>query len=658
MSDVADERAGLSMPGSSHVARGAGGIGWLILLLAGTGIVASCCLSGGAGFEPIDCWVAQTAREMRESGDWIVPRFSGETRMQKSPGPYWAVIVASLLRGTPVDEAAARLPNALAAMLLVAVVFFLTRAIAGARAAVFGGFAAASSAMVLFWCSRGASDFGLTTLVALSLACVWIAAERAVGWRRAALWLTAYAAAGAGMLYKMPMPLVCVGLPAILYVLLLRRWSILRSGWHVAGLLIFAACWTPWAVSVLLREPTALQKWNVEYVDRFTGALPNVEGQRAWAFHLLYLGSTLVYCLPWSLSLPAAIGRALRRGRLREDARGTESADGARCRRGMAFCLIWFISLLIFFTASAGKEDRYILPALPPLFVLLGAELSHFFDPARKRNSRLVAAMTWALWIAVPVGLGGGGWVLRLWWKQRGRFDGFDWGQVWPAYAVLATILCVGFCGAALLFRRGRSNGAFAAMVATMWAAWLTAWPTLMPVVRSQQPYKEFAAQIRASIPREQQASVRQIGFQDPRIIWYSDYRFPRLIDQLKLLEMQGGRRSMLNEARLIGEEMLRRGNGPERALFLVSVEWYATYREAAPRLAAKLGVPVPPDHLWLRSKLGREDQQFVIVGNQPPPWTAPTLEVPDKMRLRLRRVVDEMERLTAPSARSTEPPP
>jgi len=50
---------------------------WLVALLGWTTLLCFYHLDGGARFEPIDCWVAQTAREMREAGDWLVPRFSG-----------------------------------------------------------------------------------------------------------------------------------------------------------------------------------------------------------------------------------------------------------------------------------------------------------------------------------------------------------------------------------------------------------------------------------------------------------------------------------------------------------------------------------------------------------------------------------------------------
>src|SRR5262249_9575034 len=283
------------------------GAAWFLALMVATICLAFYDLSGGARFEGTDCWVGQTAREMRESGDWIVPRFSGEKRLQKSPGAYWAVMLASRLRGTPVDEVNTRIPNACAAVLIVAMIFWLTRRIAGLRAAVFAGFAAASSQMILYWSHRGASDLGLSALITVSLACLWVASgDEPPGWKRNLLWMLGYFTAGLGMLYKMPMPLACIGLPAVLYVLIQRRWRIFASPWHLVGLLLFCLPWLPWAVMVCRAEPTATAKWRVEFLDRFTGDLPNVEANKQWFFYFFYLLPLLVFTLPYSLSVPAA----------------------------------------------------------------------------------------------------------------------------------------------------------------------------------------------------------------------------------------------------------------------------------------------------------------------------------------------------------------
>jgi len=626
----ADEPAVLAarLHGAPAIAPGRATRVGFILLLAGSAAMSFYDLGGGARFEPIDCWVAQTAREMLAAGDWLVPRFSGEVRMQKSPGPYWAVMLTSLPRGGVVDEVSARIPSAIAAVVLVATVFWLTRRIAGDRAAIFGGMAAASSALVLWWSHRGASDLGLATCTTLALAAVWIGAEcEPAGRKRAALLLLGYFAAGVGMLYKMPMPVVAVGLPAVAYVVLLRRWSLLASGWHLVGLLLFLLPWLPWVVGVSLVEGAALGKWKVEFLDRFTGDLPNVEGQKSWKFLLTYLGPTVLYTLPFTLSLPSAFGRALR------------SPAGVQ-RRGMWFMVIWFGSLFAFFTASAGKEWRYFLPALPPLFVLLGVELAALFDAARVgavRRDRVVAVAVSAL---LPVGLlGAGSGALWLWWQRRGcrELEGlYSWADVWAVYAIAAAILTIGLVAAVWLYARRREVLSFGTIVVTMCGMWLWAWPQIMPLLVSQRPFIDFAQQLRRRVPSEYLPLIRHVGTQDSRIIWYGDFRFPRLIDQLRLLEEQGYRRSLEYEMRRYGEEIVAALGGAEPALFLTDFKSYLRLVNAAPMELARRAQAVPPLHLWLQSRYGAEDRHFVLFGNRPPPFPEPKLAVSPEVRARL----------------------
>ncbi|MGD8451592.1 MAG: glycosyltransferase family 39 protein [Phycisphaerae bacterium] len=596
---------------------------WLLAILGWTTVLCFYDLAGGARFEPIDCWVAQTAREMQQEGKWLVPQFSGEVRMQKSPGPYWAVMLVSMARGTPVDEICARIPNALAAVLLVAVIFWLTRHVAGERAAIFAGFAAAGSTLILWWSHRGASDLGLTTCCTVALAAVWIGAEcYPRGPRRHALWMLGYFAAGVGMLYKMPMPLVVVGLPAVCYIVLRRRWGLLADRWHLLGLVLFFLPWLPWAASVTLAEGTALAKWRVEFIDRFTGDLPNVEGQGSWKFLFTYLGPPLLYCLPFTLSLPGAFVRAFRR-------------QAGVNRDGTLFMVIWFASLLVFFTASTGKEWRYFLPALPPLFVLLGIELAAFFDPQRAASRQRDLTGAIVVWLALPIGLAACGvFGLRRWWRLRGSYElaGMaDGSDVATAYIVTGILLTVSLSLAAWLYYRRREHASFGAIVVTMWATWLWAWPNLVPLLMSQRPFIDMAEQIRAKVPAADQARILNVGSQDSRIIWYGDFRFPRVIDQLELLAEQDYRRDLDYEIRRYGEEMVNKLAGPEPVLFLAGFRDYLTFINAAPPELAKQGRPLPPVHLWLQTRYGREDRHFVLFGNRPPPFPEPALWLSDE---------------------------
>ncbi len=587
----------------------------LAAILIGTAAMAFYRLDGGAEFDPTDAWVAQTAREMRERGDWIVPHFAGEPFLQKSPGPYWAVIAVACLRGTPVDVVSTRAPNAVAAVILVGVVFGLARAVAGPRAAVFAGLATASSLFILYWSHRGNAELMLTCLTSVSLACFWIGGRGSRrGWRRGALWTTAYLAAGAAMLYKMPMPVACVGVPALGYVLVRRRWDLLRSGWHLPGIAVFLAVWLPWFIAVCRRQPMALAKWRVEFLDRFTGDLPNVEANKQWFFYLLYLVPPLLFCLPSSLSLPRAVAGALRR-------------DDRRDRDGMLFLAIWFFGLLAFFTASTGKEIRYFLPALPPLFVLLGCELADFFDPRRPPRPARDRWGAVALTTLLPVALIAGGFALHHW--QR-RYQYVPWESLRSAYAVTALILAAGLIAAAWLYRSRREHAAFGAIAATMAATWLWAWPRLMPLMVSQAPARDFAAQLNG-LPASYRQHLRNVGFHDPRVIWWTDLRYPRVYDQLRLLEEQGGRRSLEYERRRVGEEMVRLLEKPVPVLLVAMRSDYVLFMTEARREAERLGRPMPPTYLWIQTRIGPRHHHQVVFANIPPPWPEPPLRPPSE---------------------------
>ena len=65
-----------------------------------------------------EAFVAQGAREMLDSGAWGYPTIGGLPWLEKPPMPWWLVAALGRCVGG-VDETVARLPSAMAAMLLV-----------------------------------------------------------------------------------------------------------------------------------------------------------------------------------------------------------------------------------------------------------------------------------------------------------------------------------------------------------------------------------------------------------------------------------------------------------------------------------------------------------------------------------------------------------
>src|SRR5439155_25021422 len=64
--------------------------------------------------EPDEGRYSEIAREMLESGDWLVPHFWYEPHLDKPPFTYWAVAVSMKVFGQ--NEWAVRLPLALAGL--------------------------------------------------------------------------------------------------------------------------------------------------------------------------------------------------------------------------------------------------------------------------------------------------------------------------------------------------------------------------------------------------------------------------------------------------------------------------------------------------------------------------------------------------------------
>jgi hypothetical protein len=236
--------------------------------------------------------------------------------------------------------------------------------------------------------------------------------------------------------------------------------------------------------------------------------------------------------------------------------------------------------------------------------------------------------------------------VIRKLTLQYGEFALYSWEQLLRPYAITAGVFCVGAVGAAWLYAARRENQAFGALVATMFVTFMFAWPTLIPMLASEAPFRDFATQLRDRLPPEHRPAIRQVAQQDSRVIWYSDVRFPRVIDQLELLRMQGGKRDRKTEIRLVGEEMVRRLRGDELALFVIEPAPYAGFQIAVAQELSATGEALPPTHTWLIGQVGRPDHRYVLFGNRPPPWEEPRFALPQRL---IDRVLQELE--LSPSA-------
>lgn len=303
---------------------------------------------------------------MLESRDWINPTFAGQPRLQKPPLAYWADAAMFALAGR-VDEQTARIPSALAALVLVLLVSFVANRWFGARAGLAAGVIQATTLWTVTYGKSALVDMVLALLVAIAI--VISAWDRLWTGIHAALAILAFWVVNALIvLAKGPVGLVFV----VPTVLAYRFWRLrsarrptdvcfVRSLWHLPGIVVFILLAGWWFAWIVRNHPVVCSLWFDQSLGRFASHFgPQT---RPWYY---YLYQVPLLTLPWAPLWLIELWRTLsRRG---ESGRGGDRSGGALCEYRLLW--LWFGIGLGILTFSAGKREHYILPALTPLSVL------------------------------------------------------------------------------------------------------------------------------------------------------------------------------------------------------------------------------------------------------------------------------------------------
>ncbi len=353
-------------------------------------LLASLTFLFGLGIQAItdadEAFYAEAAREMVEGGDWITPHFNYEERWQKPILYYW--FTAGAFAGTNTSEFMARFASALSGIGVVLLTWSSARRLTANEHGAWIAGAIAATCFGYFMMARAAlPDLPLAFFIS---ATIW-AALQAVdpGEKGPAGWAAlAGLAAGLGFLTKGPVALV---VPAIVLVPIWwreRPRAIVRRSHVALALLLFAIAGLPWYVAMLALHGTAyLQSFFVgDNLERFATTRYN-DVRAIWYYVPILLGGLL----PWTMFLLVFLWRPLR--------------DLVRRRRKLTDAewrlLLWAAMPLLLFTASVGKQPRYILPVLPPIAIMVGAGIANRIDASGKRAAAreltLATAMTAAL---------------------------------------------------------------------------------------------------------------------------------------------------------------------------------------------------------------------------------------------------------------------
>ncbi len=433
---------------------------------------------------------AECAREMLDSGNWLVPTFNFQLRDHKPPLLYWLQIAAYEWFG--VNEFSARLPSALAGLAAVLITYELSRLMFGSTAGLLAGVILASAAMFCSAAHFANPDSLLDTLTIATFYIFWRGLERspkpclrfapgagnrsnhaAAAKRKPALrliWvISAAILMGLAVLTKGPvgllLPVAVIGL-FLLWSRQLRLVLDHRLGWGIFAFILVAVPWYVW-ISAETKGEFTRGFFLTHNFGRFLSPMENHRGPLYY-----YLVALLLGFAPWSpFLLLAGVYGVLRNWQNHKRDFTVSSARPLAPTSppdigplSFRFLASWIIVYLVFFTLSGTKLPNYILPIYPAAAILT----ARFLDEWRQG---LFPAPNWVMLIGLigvaVIGLGAAGGLLLA-----GGFVDLPAlrGRTLPgleAWAFVGCILVVGSALAGWLIRRKKRTGVIFSLAAT-----------------------------------------------------------------------------------------------------------------------------------------------------------------------------------------------
>ena len=375
-------------------------------------------LDGSSIWDANEAFYVETPREMRESGDYVSPTFNYEPRLNKPVLSYW--IVAGFYHLFGVSVGVQRVAIALGAMAMIATAFFLALAASsahgrpvadsqgrthdsrrsgvnadttpdsqlaapeacGIEAGLWAALGLAITPRLLMFARRIFID--VYTSMFLGLTLLFFALAERYAERRRLFLLLMYLAAALGVLTKGPIAIVLPGLVFGLYLLAHRELGRIRAMMLPSGMMIIAALVVPYYAALYVRHGSLPITAFIlgENVARYTNGV-GVDADRPGWFYLPVIFSD---SFPWSAFLFVAAASWLRE----RGATGPHADPPGRVRTLM---WLWIAAIVLFFTASAAKQDLYIFPIVPAVAALAGVVIARGWTPGIRRTAMVIGVV-------------------------------------------------------------------------------------------------------------------------------------------------------------------------------------------------------------------------------------------------------------------------
>lgn len=329
-------------------------------------------------------YYVQSVKNMLDSGDYITPVFDGKKRFNKPILFYWLMAASTHVLGFGV--VAARFSSIVFGALGVWLVYHLARRLFDPETAVLSSLIL-PGLYLYFDTTRFARPDSVLSFFVLASIYFFVRGYQEEAHRVRNIYLF-HLAMALGFLTKGPVAILLPMLTVVIFLLVLRDWRMMKQLRVIHGLLIILAVNLPWFLIMY-----ALHS------DEFLNHLLKVEIEnrifREESWSLKYFLWIIQFFLPWSLFLVPAI--AVNTGLARWPSRHPGGETSSRTplfetvkkqfrglteeeNRPLLLCLIWFSSLILFFTLMRSARNWYLLPICPAYAMILAHFLTRIMN--------------------------------------------------------------------------------------------------------------------------------------------------------------------------------------------------------------------------------------------------------------------------------------
>lgn len=314
-------------------------------------------------FTPDEGRYSEVAREMIVNRDYITPRVNGVAFLDKPILYYWLQVIAIKMFG--LKEWAIRLFPALTGIFGCLMVYSCGRSLFDRRTGLLSALILASSLLYFIHGHYANLDLEVAVFVSSSL----LLFITAIQTNKPPLLFAAYFFAALAFLTKgligIFFPIMIIGM----WIILQWRFDLLKKMYIIPGLMLFILIILPWYLLVQNANPEFFHFFFVtQQVTRF---LSKAEFNNQTPFWF-YAPIICIGFFPWTIFLLQALKRNILQ--LNEPTH--------------LFLLLWPIIIFIFFSIPRSKIMGYILPVFPPLALIVGHYLSHYWENIERKNLR------------------------------------------------------------------------------------------------------------------------------------------------------------------------------------------------------------------------------------------------------------------------------